>query len=50
MSTGGDVAYNLHESGGVDYKEGKVPDKSRPQLPPDISGKGMEGGKSLLSK
>jgi hypothetical protein len=50
MSTGGDVGYKLNEAGGVDYKEGKVPDESRPQLPPDISGRGKEGGKSLLSK
>jgi hypothetical protein len=37
-----EVAYKLNEQGGVDYKEGKVPDKARPQLPPDISkGSGM---------
>jgi len=39
-----EVAYKLNESGGVDYKEGKVPDKARPQLPPDVSGK--DGGMS----
>lgn len=33
-----EVAYKLNEQGGVDYKEGKIPDKGRPQLPPDVSG------------
>jgi len=37
-----EVAYKLNEQGGVDYKEGKIPDKARPQLPPDVSkGSGM---------
>jgi len=37
-----EVAYKLNEQGGVDYKEGRIPDKARPQLPPDVSkGSGM---------
>jgi hypothetical protein len=37
-----EVAYKLNEQGGVEYKEGQIPDKSRPQLPPDVSkGSGM---------
>jgi hypothetical protein len=34
-----DVAYKLNNQGGIDYKQGKIPDKARPQLPPDVPGK-----------